>query len=258
MEQETKVCINCGCDIAIQDLSKDNNNKNGYRRLCKPCHNKRHTEYKSLKKEGFSIKKGVKELDKLAYYTGTSIEEFFIKRYDYLLECSTNILKLIDKQSLKTELLSDAFIYINENKDKLQHLIDDGKIEAITVRWMTMSVKWNNTPFKKNWVYPHKNESESLLDDVETYSIIEEDISEEDYLQQEMDIQNKMNHIHHFISNQPIDQQILYDLVYNKEINTSGKLSRHTGIPRTGSYRLIEQLKKNIKNSYNDSNNNKI
>ena len=57
------------------------------------------------------------------------INTFFTQRYDYILECANNILKLIKRQDLKYELVNDAFFYISTNKEKLKEVLETGKIE---------------------------------------------------------------------------------------------------------------------------------
>ena len=75
------------------------------------------------------------------------INTFFTQRYNYLLECANNILKLIKRQDLKYELVNDAFFYISTNKEKLKEELETGKIEAVVVRWMTMQIKWKCNTF---------------------------------------------------------------------------------------------------------------
>ena len=98
------------------------------------------------------------------------INNYFSKRYDYLLECANNILKLIKRQDLKYELVNDAYLYIQTNQEKLKTLLEDGKIEAVVVRWMTMQIKWKDSQFKKARVYPNKHHTQKLFDNVEAYA----------------------------------------------------------------------------------------
>jgi len=180
----------------------------------------------------------------------TIINNFFNTRYDYVLNCANNILKLIKRQDLKYELVNDAYIYIQANQEKLRPVLEEGKIEAVVVRWMTMQIKWSDTQFKKAWVYPNKHHTSSLLEDVESYVILDDTTPEEELLQQEIDIQSQLNHIHDVISNSTLDQQLLYNDVFNLGINTSGKLAKHTGISRTGCYYMIKGLKDKIRTTY--------
>lgn len=175
------------------------------------------------------------------------INEVFNNRYDYLLECSNNILKLITRQDLKYELVGDAYLHLNKIKDTLSI---DINVESVIVRWMTMQVKWKNTQFKKNWVYPNKHITQSLLEDVESYVIIDETIPEDELLSNEKEIQDKLNHIYNQLKNMSIDKKFLFENIFQQGINTSGKLSRYTGISRTSCYYLIQDLKKQLSNGY--------
>lgn len=179
------------------------------------------------------------------------INDFFAKRYDYLTECSFNILKKIKRTDLATELVTECLFHIQSNQDKLEKQIKEGKLEAVCVRWMMMQVKWNSTTFKQNWIYSHKFESEMEFEKLEAYTLQEDDSkTEEELLEYELETQDKLNHIKQYIEHQPLDQRLLFDIIYNKGYNTSGKLSKYIGLSRTPSYRLMKTLKDNIKNAY--------
>lgn len=179
------------------------------------------------------------------------INNFFAKRYDYLYECAFNSLKLIKRTELANELVTECLFHIQTNKDKLKKQINQGQLESICVRWMVMQVKWNSTKFKQNWIYSHKYESEMEFEKLEAYtSTPDESKTEEELLQYEIETQDKLNHIKQFIEQQPLDQRLLFDIIYNKGYNTSGKLSKYIGLSRTPSYRLMKTLKDNIRNAY--------
>ncbi len=178
------------------------------------------------------------------------IDDLYTKRYDYFIECANNVLKLIKRQDLRYELVNDGYFHIKENVDKLKDLIDAGQLEACVVRWMTMQVKWNNSKFKKAWVYAHKIESEKLLENLESYVIIDETISEEELYQDELDKQSKLDHIHNYVNNLSLDQKFLYENIFNRNINTATKLSRYIKLSRTSCYHMIKNLKLGIKNNY--------
>ena len=178
------------------------------------------------------------------------INKYFTERYDYILECANNILKNIKRQDLKYELVNDAYIYVQTNQEKLKDILEQGKIEAVVVRWMTMQIKWKDTQFKKAWVYPNKHHTQKLLDDVEAYAILDDTIPEEELLETEIENQDKLNYINMTIANDTLDQQLLFNDVFYNGINTSGKLAKHTGISRTGCYYMIKYLKDKLKNGY--------
>ena len=166
-------------------------------------------------------------------------------KYAYLLSCANNILKLIKRQDLKHTLVSECYLFLMENKDKLESKID--LLESVAVRWMTMQVKWSNTSFKKAWVYPNKHITPHQLEDVESYILIEDKITEEELLKAEIEIQEKLNRIQMNLASMSLDQRFLFQNIFEQGINTSGKLAKHTGLSRTGCYYLIKNIKTNLK-----------
>ena len=119
------------------------------------------------------------------------------------------------------------------------------------INWMDKQIKWNNTQFKKNWIYTDKNLVNAEFDDVESFIDLDEEISEEEILSIEKEFQDKLASIQITISNLPIDKQILYQDVFLKGFKSGRKLAKHTGISETGCYYLIKDLKELIKNNYN-------
>lgn len=180
------------------------------------------------------------------------IDEYFNKRYSYLLECSKNILKTIRRTDLKNELVNDAYIHFAlSTNPKVEANIKAGKIESMMINWMDKQVKWNNTQFKKNWVYPNKNIVDAEFDDVESYIDSDEELTEDQIMAKEKEFQDKLTYIHLTISNLPVDKQILYQDVFLNGHKSGRKLAKHTGISETGCYYLIKDLKELIKNNYN-------
>lgn len=180
------------------------------------------------------------------------IDDYFNLRYKYLLECSKNILKTIRRTDLKNELVNDAYIHFSlSTNPKVEANIKAGKIESMMINWMDKQVKWNNTQFKKTWVYPDKNLVNAEFDDVESYIDLDDEISEEETLSIEKEFQDKLNSIQITISSLPVDKQILYQDVFLNGHKSGRKLAKHTGISETGCYYLIKELKEIIKNNYN-------
>lgn len=185
-----------------------------------------------------------------------TVNNLFTTRYYYLLKCARNILKLIKRSDLAYELVNDCFMHIMENLDKenISTPIKEGKIEALAVNWMTMQIKWSNTKFKQAWVYPHKHHSSKPIEILEQYALEDEIVSEEEYLEEEQEQQDKLNHISYTLSNLSQEKKLLYHYVYDLGYNTSGKLSKFTGISRTstnnGCHALIRDLKDDLTKDY--------
>ena len=180
------------------------------------------------------------------------IQDFYSLRYYYLLECSKNILKLVKRQDLCYILIEDSLLYVYDNLEKLTPLIYQGKLESIVIRFMTQQVRWSNTKFKKDNIYPNKFLSDKPLEDLESYTNLEDEtISEEELLQNEVDIENKLNHISTKLGELDLSQRILFDSIFSLGHSTSGKLSQWTKLSRTGCYYLIKNLKENLRKDFN-------
>ena len=171
------------------------------------------------------------------------INKFFEKRYSYLLECANNILKLIQRQDLKELLVSDSFLYIYDNRDKLKNKINNGEIESIAVNYMNQAVRWKNTPFKKAWVYQQNLEYKDKIN-----ADIQDDAQDsEDY---ELELEDKMKYVLSKKVDLSIDKKQLFKYVFEDGINNSRKLSEVTGLARTTCFYLIRDLKNEFKNGY--------
>ncbi len=175
------------------------------------------------------------------------LDQLFNVRYNYLLQCAHNILKLVNRTDLDTTLLSDAYQYVIAN----QHKIDEDKLEATIVRWMTMQIKWKGTTFKKQWIYVDKKINTNV--DTSSLNEIDETITEEELLQNEVIIEDKLRYVFDTIGNMTLDKKLLFEAVFLNGINSSGKLANHTGISRTGCYYLIKDLKTTIKDGYKNN-----
>lgn len=196
------------------------------------------------------------------------IDNLFTTRYEYLHECATNILKQVKRLDLAAELVTDCYFHIKNNKEKLSKQIEDGILEAVVVRWMTMQIRWQNTQFKKTWIYNDNiiinvtqlqaigkqnndiNDNDSDLFTLKSILLQDETIPEEELLEIEIENQDKLNHIKYNLDNLSLDQRFLFDDFFNRGINTSNKLAKHTGLSRTNCYYIIKQLKANLKNGY--------
>ena len=178
------------------------------------------------------------------------INELFTDRREYLLECATNSLKLRGKYNNKTlpnDLVTEAYFHITENEEKMRDMILDGKLESIVVRWMKMQIVWNKTRFKKMWIYDDfrmiSTSDESFIDSL----LVDTSVTEEEVLENEKFVTESLTLIREFIKTQTMDQQFLFEDYYINGFNSSGKLAKHTGLPRTACYYLIKRMKDNLK-----------
>ena len=111
-------------------------------------------------------------------------------------------------------------------------------VEAICVRYITQQVNWNKTNLKKNFIQENDKIEACIL-------IADEPNDEEEILQNDMLMQDKLNHIYLKIKQLDPINKMVYNYWING-INTSGKLSKHTGLSRQTTWKLIKEMKENI------------
>lgn len=193
------------------------------------------------------------------------IDELFNNRYEYLLECCHNSLKLIRRTDLDSTLLADAYMYVKDNQEKLKDKIEQGLLESIVVNWTYKQVIWRNTKFKKNWILKSKidinqsvdiDENPSELMDDKNKSIlryIQTLMSDDEIaLEKELEGQYQLQVIYAYIASLPLDKRILFDMIFKEGIDNSGKLSRHIGISRTTCWYMIKELKEDIRRDFKE------
>ena len=201
----------------------------------------------------------------------TELNTLYATRYTYLLECAFNSLKLIRRTDLAETLLTDAYVYIESNQDKIRDKnnqleeFDSSLLESIVVNWMYKQCIWSKTSFKINWVYKQKldindavdvdgssknDDGYGFNDDILNY--INSLTDEEEMLHNEFQHQSKINIIKDYVSTLSTEHQILFDIVFNKGINTSGKLSKYINISRTKCWQTLVEFKNKIKTELSD------
>ena len=95
--------------------------------------------------------------------------ELITRRYDYLLNCASNILKS-NKNMDAGDLLGELIIYLSNNKVKVVEYIEIDKLEAFCVSWMNIQGRHHTSPLNKK--YSSKAYS---IDDFGVNSIILDD-----------------------------------------------------------------------------------
>jgi hypothetical protein len=160
-------------------------------------------------------------------------------KYNWLISVAKNNLAKINWTQMADELVSDCYIHLN-SLDEQQRT--ESQLDAIAVRYMQMQVVWSKTDLKKKIIKDQNQlENQIIIDDTKT---------EDEILEFEIDYQNKLNHIAICSQQLNLEQRLLFDIVFNLQINNSGKLAKHTGLSRTTCYHLIKDLKQTIRNAY--------
>lgn len=93
------------------------------------------------------------------------INDFLEKRYEFIYDCATNILK--NKKTEAGDLVSELAIFLYDNKEKLEPYIDIKMLEGFSVSWMRIQGQYDNTPFSK------KMNINKRHDDIRDENIIE-------------------------------------------------------------------------------------
>lgn len=173
------------------------------------------------------------------------IKDYFEKNHLYMYEVAKNCLKKIKRPDLAPELVSECYLHLIDDADKKKHKFEAGMIESMAVQFMHKSCIWSKTPFKKKYIIkdtsPNSDKIEAFLQALDT------DLSDDDVLQKEFEHQAKTNLIYANLASLPVDQKNLYDIIFNRGINSSSKLAKYLGTSRSSAYTLIRNLKDQLK-----------
>jgi hypothetical protein len=85
------------------------------------------------------------------------IDEFIVKKYDYLIECSTNVLK---GKNNPHDLVSELVLFFYDNQEKLELFIsqdsylnysDTQMLEGFSVSWLRIQGGYKTSTFNRKW-----------------------------------------------------------------------------------------------------------
>lgn len=178
------------------------------------------------------------------------IDSYFSNNNDKLIEIASNILNNINRRDLASTLVTEAYMYVVENEEKLTDKINNNKLESIVVNYMTKQVKWRGTQFKKTFI-----QTDSNLEIIDNYEYEDDTEDLEDLLATEYDFQSKLSHIESQKAKLDLPQSILYKLAIEGEYNTSGKLSKKLNINRTSCYFMLREMKEFLREGYENNDN---
>lgn len=184
--------------------------------------------------------------------TNEVLNKYFDQRQDFIYECAKNILKQIKRTDLTNELVSECFIYMAENQKKLKKQANEPfiNIEAVCLNWMNKQVVWQKTGFKRKYIMFEDNLVDNDVSDFDRYIL--EEMSDEEVMGKEMEIQNKMNHVYSKYSTLDRDDKQLYQYVYVDGYDTSGKLKKHLRLGRTTCWKLKKELDNKLKDGFDE------
>lgn len=183
------------------------------------------------------------------------IDEYFDTNYSHLQKIAKNILGKVNKSDMAPELISEAYMYLIDNQDKLQQLVEESGPESIIVRFMQYQIVWSKTKFKKNNIINNNNlnlDRETSEDDddiINNKYVLEKLITledeQEDILEKEKEFQDKYNELQIRIQNLSKKNQPVWAL-YQLGYNNSGKLAKHIGLSRNTCYHIIRDMREEL------------
>lgn len=165
------------------------------------------------------------------------INEYYRDNYPFVLRAATNILRKYHRTDLAADLVAESYVYVTE-----LGMSEGQNIEAVVVNFMTKALAWTATPFKKKYMAEYEELPPVLLETAQ------ED-NEEEYLAEQFDQQQKINHINSTYDQLPPDEKILFDLHFNQGLK-SGKLAVYLNLSRTSCWSMAKKLKTKITDSY--------
>lgn len=142
-------------------------------------------------------------LETIMDYT-KEINTFIEQRYDYLLECATNILLKNNRGIDPTELLSELTIHLLTNEEKVMDYIRMNKLEAFCVSWMNIQGKYNTSPINRKY-------------DIKAYEIDEytqTTLGEDDSRYDNIDIHEYEEDLLKHFTQEQVDKIMLVDKIY--------------------------------------------
>lgn len=89
-----------------------------------------------------------------------TVDEFLTNRYDFLLECATNI-----TYKMKTdpyELVSELAIFLYTNKEKLDPYLDGKMLEGFSVSWLKIQGRHKTSPFNRKCLYQNDKNTDQI------------------------------------------------------------------------------------------------
>lgn len=108
------------------------------------------------------------------------IDEFINSKYQYLIECATNILK--SRRNDPYDLVAELVLFFYENQDKLEHFItqesylnytDKQMLEGFSISWLRIQGSYKTSTFSRKWQV--NDNSENVIPDVAEEVYYEDD-----------------------------------------------------------------------------------
>jgi RNA polymerase sigma factor (sigma-70 family) len=182
------------------------------------------------------------------------IDKYYVKHYDALLFATKKNLNRI-QQEFAFDILTMLYLHLIEKKSLKFDSTE--KFFAYCILWIVNNIKFprtpifmliNNTTHKKKGGKQGQAIADISIDNYDYIELSDNSISEEEQLENEYFIQNRINQVYATVSQLPRDEQILFNLVFVKGLSSGRKLAKHLNISASSGLNLIKGLKQKLKN----------
>ena len=183
------------------------------------------------------------------------IDKYYVKNYDALLFATKKNLNRI-QQEYANDILTMLYLHLIEKKSLKFNSTE--KFFAYCILWIVNNIRFPRTPVymlinqtnqKRKGGKQGQAIADYSIDNLDKpIEIMDESISEEEQLESEYIIQNRINQVYLTVAELPYDQQILFNLVFVKGLSSGRKLAKHLNISATSALNLIKGLKLKLKN----------
>ena len=183
------------------------------------------------------------------------ISDFLSKRYVFIYECATNILK--NKKTEAGDLVSELAIFLYDNKDKLEPYIDIKMLEGFSVSWMRIQGQYDNTPFSKKMNINKRHEDigdEAIIDKIQHMDEIDFDhMNDDEYVKDLRNIYTEEQiasilKIHDIYPNLSKINKILFDAYFLKGLSYDKIKDQYTFFRTKNGKKVYYKSKKSIYN----------
>ena len=183
------------------------------------------------------------------------IDKYYVKNYDALLFATKKNLNRI-QQEYANDILTMLYLHLIEKKSLKFNSTE--KFFAYSILWIVNNIRFPRTPVymlinqtnqKRKGGKQGQAIADYSIDNLDKpIEIMDESISEEEQLESEYIIQNRINQVYLTVSELPLDEQILFNLVFVRGLTSGRKLAKHLNISATSVLNLIKGLKLKLKN----------
>ena len=182
------------------------------------------------------------------------INSFISKRYEYLIECSTNILRY-NTNLTPEDLVSELVIHLLENETKVKEYIEINKLEAFSVSWLNIQGRYATSTINRKY-----NNNAYEIDDYMIETLVGDDdrlIYESDYIKelskQFTDLQiQKILLVESIIPKLTKTEQILFEAYFLENLSYDKIVKKYTFFREKDGKRVKYKSKKSIYNLMKD------